>query len=116
MSGIFLLSHQTAPLGVRGSEATSTVAHLLLYAGLTLALSWVLVPNERSRQAVPAWVGPAYAFALAVLYGALDEVHQGFVAGRTASHADLGLDAAGAALGTLVTLLRLTLRRRRRQG
>ena len=116
MAGVFWLSHQTAPLGVQGNETASIVAHLALYTGLALVLSLALVPNEHSRTAIPPWVVPAYAFALAVLYGALDEVHQAFVAGRTASNADLGLDAVGAAIGALATLFLSTLPRRWRQG
>ena len=45
--------------------------------------------------------GLALAFALAVAYGAVDEYHQTFVAGRNGSPIDVGIDAFGAALAVL---------------
>jgi hypothetical protein len=43
-----------------------------------------------------AWRRPwAWALALAVLYAASDELHQGFVAGRHAAAVDVGIGAAG---------------------
>ena len=41
------------------------------------------------------------AFAVAVLYGVTDELHQTFVPGRVASEADLVVDAMGALLGVV---------------
>jgi hypothetical protein len=41
----------------------------------------------------------AIALAIAVGYGATDEVHQMFVAGRSAEWYDLGADAIGACIG-----------------
>ena len=38
-------------------------------------------------------------FALTVLYGVSDELHQAFVPARVASELDVGIDAAGALLG-----------------
>jgi VanZ family protein len=111
MAGIFWLSQQSAPLGAHGSEQASTVAHLTLYAGLAALLSLALAKDGRCEL---RWLVPSIAFALAVLYGTLDEVHQAFVTGRTASDADLGLDAAGAAIGICLALLpglRWTIRR-----
>ena len=46
-----------------------------------------------------AWRRPwAWAFALAVLYAASDELHPGFVAGRHPSALDVAIDAGGALL------------------
>ncbi len=45
------------------------------------------------------------AFGVAMAYGVLDEVHQSFITGRTASVADIGRDAIG---GFLVLLLAQT--------
>lgn len=104
MSGIFYLSQQSAPLGASGSAAWSAVAHLGLYTGLALLLFWAVARSAGPR--TPGWALAAVAFALAVLYGVGDELHQTFVAGRTASEADLGLDAAGAAMGITLALLR----------
>ena len=103
MGGIFYLSQQSAPLGATGSAAWSAVAHLGLYLGLALLLFWALARSTGPR--TPGWVLAAVAFALTVLYGVGDELHQTFVPGRTASEADLGLDAAGATMGIMLALL-----------
>ncbi|HEX7039380.1 MAG TPA: VanZ family protein [Trueperaceae bacterium] len=55
---------------------------------------------------------PLVAAALAVLYGASDEVHQAFVPGRSSDALDLVADTAGAALGAW--LVARALRRRGR--
>ena len=61
-----------------------------------------------------AWSRPwAWALALAVGYAATDELHQAFVAGRHASAADVGIDAAGAVIA-LVALALVRSRRSRR--
>jgi VanZ family protein len=50
------------------------------------------------------------AWAIATLYAATDEYHQGFVAGRHSTWVDVAIDSMGAALFALVVL-----RARRRQ-
>ncbi len=53
--------------------------------------------SGRGRSGTTAWRRPwAWAFVLAVLYAATDELHQGFVATRHPSLLDVGIDAAGA--------------------
>jgi VanZ family protein len=54
------------------------------------------------------------AFMLATLYGATDEFHQTFVAGRDASVADLVADAVGAAAAAGGLLAWAIIRRQRR--
>ena len=79
---------------------------VIAYAGRSdrrILLFWALALSAGPR--TPGWALAAVAFALAVLYGVGDELHQTFVAGRTASEADLGLDAAGAAMGITLALL-----------
>ena len=59
--------------------------------GILALLLW------RALAGTTAWRRPwAWALALAVLYAATDELHQGFVAGRHESAVDVGIDAAGA--------------------
>jgi VanZ family protein len=52
------------------------------------------------------------AFLLAVAYAATDELHQHFVEGRNASPLDIGIDAAGAAIGLALLGRRRALRPR----
>lgn len=101
MALIFALSAQSDPGPDLGGlqTAASYVAHLILYAALWTAFAWAL-----------RWQRPALAFALAVLYGVTDELHQSAVAGRDASSADVLADALGAAAAWAATS---RLRRRR---
>ena len=116
MGGIFYLSQRSTPMGVSASNAGAIVAHLGLYLALALLLYWALAGSGGdSRADAPAWVPATLAFALAVLYGVLDELHQAFVPGRTASEVDLGVDAAGALLGVTAALLAARLLNTRRQ-
>ena len=73
--------------------------------GILALLSW------RALAGTTAWRRPwAWAFALTVLYAASDELHQGFVAGRHPSAADVAIDATGA----LIALVAVGLIRSRR--
>jgi VanZ family protein len=101
MAWISYLSHQSAPLGGATGNIDVSFGHVALYGALALLLFWALLGISTGRGG-PLWLVAGLTFALTVLYGAGDEVHQGFVAGRTASEADLGLDAAGALLAVLL--------------
>jgi VanZ family protein len=102
-AGIFYLSHQSAPLGQTAGAPQSNLAHLAIYAVLAVLLFWALsYPNGRSSS--PLWARASVAFALTVLYGVSDELHQAFVPGRSATEADIVVDAAGAALGLTAAL------------
>lgn len=114
MGGIFYLSQQSMPVGVANNNIAAIAAHLGLYAGLALLLYWALSGGAGSHYGVPAWVLAAVAFALTVLYGVVDEVHQAFVPGRVASEADLALDAAGALIGVALASLAASLLKTRR--
>ncbi len=70
--------------------------HALFFG--VLALLWHLgLPPRRER--------PALAFALAVLWGALDELHQSYVPGRTADLWDIVADATGALIAVAAVAL-----------
>ena len=57
----------------------------------------------RPSAGTTAWRRPwAWAFALAVLHAASDELHQGFVAGRHPSAVDVAIDASGALHALLI--------------
>jgi VanZ family protein len=103
MAAIAYLSHQTEPLGRTASNGEAGMAHLTLYAVLGLLLLWALAGGASTGREL--WVLPFFAFGLAVLFGLIDELHQATVRGRTASEADLAIDALGAALGVILGAL-----------
>lgn len=75
------------------------VIHILLYFGFGIMLFLTLKGMGKTK-------GKALvlSFFLGVLYGASDEFHQMFVAGRTASAMDLAADAAGVLLAQALAL------------
>lgn len=81
--------------GLTGLLAAKAI-HFSEYFVLMLALWRAL----RTRLGASAAVAAAYAVCL--LYACSDELHQGFVAGRTPSVADVAIDALGAAAGLVV--------------
>jgi len=105
MAGLFALSSIPDDGGGPGSRilfpppGVQNLLHVPVYAGL----AWVLAQALRGRRHAPL-----LAAAIAVAYGALDEVHQMLVPGRTASVTDALLNALGAGL----VAAWLTLRRR----
>ena len=94
MAAIFFVSGLSdAPLPEDVSDKTG---HLTAYAGLgVLAVRAVAggLPSRMDRRS--AWL----AIAIAAGYGAFDEIHQLFVAGRSADVLDWFADLTGAALG-----------------
>ena len=99
MGGIFYLSQQSSPLGGPASRIEAFAAHLVLYGVLAVLLYWALWAAAAGEHAQQGLLVAALAFALTVLYGVSDELHQAFVPGRTASEADLLVDAIGGLLG-----------------
>jgi VanZ family protein len=91
MAGLFALSSVPDDGGGPGAAvlfpppALQNLLHVPVYAGL----AWLLWRALRGRALLAA--------AIAIAYGALDEVHQMFVQGRTASVTDALLNALGAA-------------------
>ncbi len=88
-AAIFAASSRPA-LPVDLVHGMDKLAHFLTYAVLGLALGF-----GQRRSGWP-W---AAALALGLLYGASDELHQGFVPGRTSDVADWVADALGTAAG-----------------
>ena len=72
-------------------EVPDKVAHAVAYAVLAAFLT---LGSGR----------PVLAVALAVAYGASDEIHQAFVPGRTPEVLDLVADAVGAVVGSAVAV------------
>lgn len=100
MALIFVLSSQS---GLRVSEDASvdrplrSLAHFTVYALLAAAFLLAIggPTKPRARSAL-------IAFALAVLFGVSDEIHQAFVPDRTGRLEDLAIDAVGALAGVSV--------------
>ena len=109
LSQQWYLSQQSQPADPSGGYAVSIIAHLSMFAVLAFLIYWALSAVTRSGEA--AWVMGGAAFAVAVLYGVSDELHQAFVPGRVASEADLVLDAMGALLGVVSASAWLRVRR-----
>ncbi len=72
--------------------------HLLIYGALALAWQHGLANGGK-----PTFWQAARAVLCAGLYGATDEFHQSFVAGRTAMPTDVAIDTLGALLGVLAS-------------
>lgn len=90
------------------------LAHLGLYSVLSALTYWAF--HGAGRLSRPALWGAVLAFT--VLYGISDEVHQSFVPGRSATAADVMIDAVGGVAGLVFAdgLLRFIHRRRARQS
>ena len=71
-------------------------AHVLEFAALAFLIRLCLESWMGRRKDL--WI---FALLITVDYGALDEIHQIFVAGRSALAEDVLIDAGGAVLGTL---------------
>ena len=95
MAVIFCISSlPDAPLPEGMSDKTG---HTLGYTLLGLTVVRAMAGGLPRRI---TWSVALTAIAITTGYGALDEVHQRFVPGRTASAGDLLADASGAAIGT----------------
>jgi len=91
---IFLLSGMSSPPLPVGWDGN--LLHYPEYAVLGLLLARALEGGRRAAPLLPFLVG---AFLLAVVLGALDELHQSFVPGRMPDPVDWFHDAVGAAAG-----------------
>ncbi len=102
MAAIFIASHQPKlpdlpflHIEVRGYDLSDKIGHLVVYAVLG-ALLWRVLGDLKGGVRICAVV------ALAVAYGITDELHQLSVPGRSFELADLGADALGAAVSSIV--------------
>ncbi len=71
----------------------NSLAHFAVYALLAVAIHFAL---SRDHDAETTWI---LAILLASAYGAIDEIHQSFVPGRSPDIVDWGWDTLGAAVG-----------------
>lgn len=83
------------------------LGHMTVFGVLALLIWWAVDVSL-------AWRRPsAWAFFLAVVYAASDELHQAFVATRHPSPIDVAIDAGGALLAVAGLALVQSLRSRR---
>jgi len=85
------------------------LGHMAVFGILALLL-WRALATTTSLRRPWAW-----AIALTVLYAITDELHQGTVAGRTASPVDVAIDTAGVLIAVAL-VAGFVSRRRRRPG
>ena len=78
------------------SALLHNLAHVPAYGGLALFLAIAL--PRRAGWAVTEWSALRVVWTLTVLYGIVDELHQGRVANRDGSVIDIVTDAVGAAM------------------
>lgn len=72
-------------------------AHVTEYMMLSLSISWPLW-IRRVRDKKLMWL----AFVISVIYAGTDEVHQLFIQGRSGSLRDVGIDAIGCVIGSVL--------------
>ena len=111
MGVIFALSHtavdtvefvRDGPLDIVPDAAKSDLVVHPIEFGILAVLAYRLLASYRAMRQRYALLG---ALLFAAAYGALDEFHQSFVPGRSATLGDLGLDVLGALLGLAAILV-----------
>lgn len=107
MAIIFALSSWPSPPGVPGGVDKGL--HWLLYCGLGTLMVRALARADWRAVTVTEAV---LAIIVSAAYGATDELHQRFVAGRSAEIADLVADTAGAAAAAWTLWLWSKMKRR----
>ena len=103
-AALFSLSSQSSlPLP---ENSPDKVAHTIAFA-----IFGVLCLRALHRGLTPLrWAPTVGAVTLTILYGALDELHQAFVPGRSSSVWDLAADAVGALLAIVLVAAWVRLR------
>ena len=96
MATIFYVSSLNEP--PLPEDISDKSGHVLAYTALGVTVVRA-VAGGLPRPIV--WSTALVAIAITVAYGVTDELHQAFVAGRTAALDDLYADAAGATLATI---------------
>jgi VanZ family protein len=93
MAALFVLSSIPNPPAL-GRSGSDKLIHAALYAGLGGVTVRALAQGRWYEIRLAHSVG---ALLIAIVYGAFDELHQSFVAGRESNLGDLAADALGAA-------------------
>jgi VanZ family protein len=94
MAALFVLSSIPNPPSLPRA-ASDKLIHAALYAGLGAVTIRALAEGRWHELRLAHVLG---AVLIATIYGAFDEFHQSFVAGRRSDFADLRADAIGASV------------------
>jgi len=96
---IFVLAHISIPPLVRKAGVSDKILHFIAYLVLVFLLWFVVSPDRKVnwRRAAAWWV-----LLITVWYGVVDEVLQGFVAGRSCDVRDFFADLAGVVAGLIL--------------
>ncbi|MBM3792142.1 MAG: hypothetical protein FJW35_17575, partial [Acidobacteria bacterium] len=94
----------SGPIGIETVEDMPD--HLLHAAAYAVLYLLIFLSLHEGLQLTAGRGGRWLPFALTVLYGVIDEVHQYFVPGRHATAQDVAADAAGALLALLAIAYR----------
>ena len=86
-----------------GIGASDKINHLLAYFGLGVLLKLSLdfqtkYPSLKKRSSI-------YTIVIGSIYGALDEIHQIFIPGRSCEFIDWVADVAGITIGVFIVIL-----------
>lgn len=76
--------------------------HFVEYGTLSVLLTHALRVTAPQRRAILTW---GAAVIITLVWGAIDEIHQAFVPGRSSDVGDLIADGCGAVVGAMVYLL-----------
>jgi VanZ family protein len=99
---IFILTTLPAE-SLPGIGISDKINHLLAYFGLGVLLK--LAIDFQSKYPVLKKKSSVYTLGIGALYGALDEIHQIFIPGRSCEFMDWVADVVGVAAGILVVIL-----------
>lgn len=79
------------------------IEHLLAYFGLSVLLGLTLFTQNKSKILKKSYY--IFSILFVALYGAMDEIHQLFVPGRSCDINDWAADISGAIIGSIVIYL-----------
>ena len=96
---LFILAHMPIPQLVRKADVSDKTLHFLAYMILSVLLFSAINPYKKVnwRKATVWWV-----ILVIVLYGVVDELLQGYVAGRSIDAMDFVADLAGTLTGAIL--------------
>ena len=115
MGAIFFLSHQPGSrLALSLFSFQDKVAHAGIYALLAATVLWAFA--YRWQKIFGAVAICIFTVSICLVYGALDEFHQSFIAGRDSSVFDLMADLFGGVICCLIYAVWYRREGRKRRG